>query len=213
MPKSKSKITPKSKPPISRREKIRQVALDGFVSLGFRGISMAEISRRSKISKPLILYHFRNTDEILIELMHDWAHSGYTMTNEYLEQKLGEPPQVLIAEMLNATFAWIEREPRLARLTPVLLAASHVIPEVKEFSTKAFSRGRERLEQLLIRIPEIKNNHSKNEIKNLSHSLHSLMFGSMLYSLSFGDTKLGNHILQFNQKVIADVIEAYSRSE
>ena len=58
--------------PLSKAETkkilILESALNIVVSHGVKKLSISEISRATGMAKSLIIYHFKNTDEILLEL-------------------------------------------------------------------------------------------------------------------------------------------------
>jgi AcrR family transcriptional regulator len=69
----------KSLPPISvnaNAEKILMEAWRLFQSKGYRGVSMDEVCRRCKITKPTLYYYFQNKETLYIQTMLHQLH-GY----------------------------------------------------------------------------------------------------------------------------------------
>ena len=63
---------PKSLPPLpanANAEKILSEAWALFQSKGYRGVSMAEVCRRCKITKPTLYYYFRDKETLYIQTM------------------------------------------------------------------------------------------------------------------------------------------------
>ncbi len=189
----------------TKKEIIKWAALQCFLKFGFRGTTIAEVARVSKTSKPLVLYHYKITDEILFELMNDWATSGKTTTTNLLHDKLGQSPDELILAILDATILWMREHSQMAQLTPILFQASAEIPDVKNFLFEVFESGRKRIELLLGQIPHF-SKMSKKDLKSAAQSIHCLIFGTSLYVLSQGTELMMDSTHAFNRRMIKNFI-------
>jgi len=188
-----------------KREAIKRVALDCFLKYGFRGTTIAEIARASDNSKPLVMYHYKTTDEILLELMKEWALSGQGVTIRHMQTLLGKPPEDIIVALMDANSLWMKEHPKMAAFSPILLQASFEIKEVKDFLTEVFTIGRSRIETLLLQIPAM-SKKPKREIKSLAQSIHCLIFGTILYVLSQGESEMIAATAEFNRNVIRNAL-------
>ncbi|MDZ4662540.1 MAG: TetR/AcrR family transcriptional regulator [Pseudomonadota bacterium] len=183
------------------RQKIKDAALECFLTYGFRGTTIALIARKTKTSKPLVLYHYKNTEVLLFELMNEWAQSGKSTTDLYLQKLLGHPPRDIIVALQDATFDWMVKYPKMASFSTVLFQAAIEVKEVQKFLFQVFEGGRLRIDTLLKQIPRIKN-LPEFERKGLATSIHCLIFGSSLYIVGQGQKGIMKHTKEFNVRAI-----------
>jgi AcrR family transcriptional regulator len=116
----------------STRQRLKAVALDCFLEVGFRGTTIAEIARRGNTSKPLVLYHLQSTDEILKELMADWDTYGREVFNRALRDHVNGSVDNVVAAVWDSTREWMKRNPKMAQLSVVLYQASREIKMARQ---------------------------------------------------------------------------------
>lgn len=192
------------------RTKIKAAALRLFNTKGFRGTTLAEIGRKTKISKVLVAYHFAKTELILFELMQEWAQSGQQVTDEYLKDLAGEKPQQLILAIQDAAVKWMDERPEMATFTLVLIQAATEASEVRRFLFNVFEAGRRRIEEMLQKIAQPQSESDAAEVYARAFSIHCLIFGSCLYILAQGNKDHLKLTAEFNRQVIATVIGSSS---
>lgn len=171
--------------PEGKKGLILSAALQSLLELGYGGTTLAEVSRRSGLSKPLIRYHFETPKDMLLEIMVHWARSGQQLTLEHLAAKAGNQPEIVIAEICEASYIWAERLPEFGRLSPVLILAAQSVPEVAAFQRQVMQQGLARIDGLL-RLTTIGKNMDDEGRRLLAMGIHCQMVGSLLYVLGQG---------------------------
>ncbi len=141
-------------------------------------LSLASIARTAKTSKPRVAYHFKNVNEVFIELSMAWAKSGKFFTDQYLGKHLGSSPHEIIILIGDATFEWQKNNPKIAHITPLLIHLSKVNGEIRVIMDQAMVKGVGRIEDLLKK----EGKFPKKEMSTRAFSLHNTIIGSFLAS-------------------------------
>ncbi|MCC6278345.1 MAG: TetR/AcrR family transcriptional regulator [Oligoflexia bacterium] len=159
---------------------ILQAGLKAFSESGYLGTTIAQISGYCDLSRQRVLYHFRDTDEVLTKLAEIWAQRGKTVTLEHLANLNSSKPEDRIVAVGDAMFKWMKAYPELAKLTPVLLHARPTNPDVKRIFESAMTIGRSRIADYLRHMPAF----SPSKAAERAIQIHSLQMGMGLYIVS-----------------------------
>jgi AcrR family transcriptional regulator len=156
------------------RTNILQAGLKSFVSLGY-GATITDIAKCAKMSKQRVLYHFKNTEEILLELVYVWGELGRLTTIEYLASSVASSSKEKVIAISEATFIWMEKYPEMARLTPVFFQAMNHSLAIKKSFKGTLDTGVERIAGLL-------GGRSGNAAAlRRARGIHSVIVGTALY--------------------------------
>lgn len=169
--------------PEGPKRELLMAALELVVDSWPSKFTMAEIARKANTSKPRLAYHFKSTDEIMIELMKAWALSGQTVTQDFLSTKIGAPPMELILAIVDATFAWKKKYPLFARLGPCLIHLAHSHTQIGVMQHQTMSVGLQRVHDILMHDEKFKNLAAKKR-QELAQGVHLTLIGGFLYSLA-----------------------------
>lgn len=145
--------------------------------------NMASIARHAGISKPRLAYHFKDTEQILIEIMKGWAMSGKFVTESLLAKNMGQSSEELIYTILDATFLWLKQYPKFAKLTPILIQLAHVYPQIGETQSMVMSIGVKRIEIILSNAVHLKK-VSKEKLSSKARGIHLMIVGGFLYQIA-----------------------------
>lgn len=89
--------------PLTTRERLLEAAVDRAVSNGTNTLSLQSIAARAQVSKALLLYHFRDKDDVLAALVGWLTARLIAREQEALE---GVAPHAV----LETLWDWLERE-------------------------------------------------------------------------------------------------------
>jgi AcrR family transcriptional regulator len=169
--------------PDGTKGEILKVGLLLFIEMGYGGVTMAAIAKKSKMSKPNVAYHYKDPSEILFELMRYWAASGQSVAANHLLGKVGEDIASLIVANGEATFIWAQEYPELGALTPVLIQAARTNNKIADFQKQVLTVGLSRIKSLLEQFYKSSKVKDKR-ITEVSTALHCIVVGSFLYALA-----------------------------
>jgi AcrR family transcriptional regulator len=169
----------KSLMPESPKKQILISTASWIASRGLYKLTLAEIARQSKLSRPNLNYHYKTIDEVILDLLPIWGHSGQVVTSEHLSSLLGSSPKELILGIVEATFLWKTKCPTYAAMTSTLSQMGQNNKMIAAIMEQITDTGLQRILFLLEKIPEL-----KSESKTLSRSIHMMLIGGFLYHLS-----------------------------
>ena len=161
------------------KKAILQSALGQLARQGLLDFTLSEVSRGAGISRQNMRYHYKTTNEILMDLIGLWAQSGQKVTTDVLTNSLGMPPMDLILKIVEASFLWVERFPHFAKLTPVINQLAISNKTVSDLQKKVTDTGLKRIENLID-----KAGVQPDKISVLAQGVHLTLIGGVLYSLS-----------------------------
>ena len=151
--------------------------------MGFGGVTMTMIAGRAQLSKQIAVYHFKSTEEILLELVNLWGEIGRQVTVEHLASLFTADPTDKLVGMSDGMFIFLKRYPAFGKLTPVIFQAAQHFKAVAKIHDKTLHIGRERIRSFL----KASSQYSKASEKELNGSvlgIHCLMYGAILYVIA-----------------------------
>jgi AcrR family transcriptional regulator len=98
----------------SRKDLIKETALDLFSKNGFHATSTDLIIEKAGVSKGLLFFHFKNKNELLKSLLYDWMNK--TWTELYLEIDEKKPPLACLEKTLDSIFDTLNTNEQYSRL-------------------------------------------------------------------------------------------------
>lgn len=162
------------------KSRIALLSLPFFIEKGIYGLTLSDLSRHLKMSKPAILYHYKTPEDVFLNLMDAWAKSGTEFTNTYLSRYIGQGPDVIISGIMEATLAWLDAEEPFAKLTLAVFLAAQSDKTIEDKLNLLFSGGRQRIFSML---SLSRQKRSKREMEKVSLRLHSLIVGALTYEM------------------------------
>jgi AcrR family transcriptional regulator len=168
------------------KREILEAALNQFILRGSRGITVADVAKEAGISRQRILYHYPEVDDMLMELSSFWGERGRMVTLEYLARLTSASAEDRIVGIGESMFLWMQKYPRLASLTPVLLQARYENTHIRSVFDAAMAAGRDRIEDLLkIASPHTKTSH----FTEVAGGIHGLLMGVGLFIVTHKEWK------------------------
>lgn len=168
------------------KDKILRTALDCFGKYGYGAITITMIAKKSGLSKQRILYHYKTTEELLIELIKQYGELGREVTMEHLASIMTTSPIEKIIGISDSMFIWAKKYPKYAKLTPAIFQAMLSSPKLKELHEKTLATGLNRIYSLIQLCPEFKI-LSEQQQWEVAKGIHCLMLGAILYILGTND--------------------------
>jgi TetR/AcrR family transcriptional regulator len=110
-----------------KREIIFEAALEIFSTQGFRGSTIDQIAEAAGMSKPNLLYYFRNKEDIYATLLHELLD---TWLAPLMEMKADGDPLRELARYIRRKIEMARDFPRESRLfaNEILRGAPHIMP-------------------------------------------------------------------------------------
>jgi TetR/AcrR family transcriptional regulator len=110
-----------------KREIIFEAALEIFSTQGFRGSTIDQIAEAAGMSKPNLLYYFRNKEDIYATLLHELLD---TWLAPLLEMNADGDPLRELARYIRRKIEMARDFPRESRLfaNEILRGAPHIMP-------------------------------------------------------------------------------------
>lgn len=201
----KNSLDPQLFLPEGKKGYILRCALELMITKWPFDFTIAAIARHGGLSKPLVGYHFKSTEEIIWQLMQAWAKSGQFVTSECVAAKAGATPEELIETIVDATFDWLKRCPMFARLTPVLIHLAQTYPQIADHQKLVMDAGLARIENILTHLPKLKKETKEKRFKK-AKAIHLLIVGGFLYQLATKGENIDADIIKQIKISIAEII-------
>lgn len=80
---------------LARRKVILNAALECFFQQGYYKVSLDDIAKKARLSRPLIYLHFKNKKEILVESLRDLFMGQTAQARLFLEADTGKKEKLL----------------------------------------------------------------------------------------------------------------------
>lgn len=77
-----------------KKEIIRQVALELFSNYGIQKVTIADIAKKANVSQVTIYNYFGSKDELLKDVLIQFAHRKYEEYNEIIESNIPYPDKI-----------------------------------------------------------------------------------------------------------------------
>ena len=87
------------------KQKILDAALELFGTTGYEASSMAQIAKKSGVSKGLIYNYFDSKEELLKGMIENLTSIGENM----LEEMMSEDPKKTLENIFRMTFKWLRK--------------------------------------------------------------------------------------------------------
>lgn len=188
------------------KEIILRTALDCFGKYGYGAITITMIAKKSGLSKQRILYHFKTTEELLIELIKQYGDLGREVTIEQLANIMTTSPIEKIIGISDSMFIWAKKYPKYAKLTPAIFQAMLSSPKMKELHEKNLATGLNRIYSLIQLCPEFEI-LSDQQRWEVAKGIHCLMLGAILYVIGTNDLKNLEFFRQTTSKAIKAILK------
>ena len=181
------------------KEQIIQAAITAFAEKGAHGVSLQDVSRKLKIKRSHLVYHFKDTDE----LFHATWKSVYEKALQTTEERLigaGTNTQKL-AEYFKVSIDFFTSNSEFTKLYFQLHYMSVFSDQLRVINTAVKQRAVQRLAKIIM------NGQLAGEFKQgidpylHAKSLHSGLVGILLNSIS-----------EFPQFSLNEILEAYTNT-
>ncbi len=169
-----------STPALDTKSYILAKSLPHFVNHGAHGLTLSDLSRALKMSKPALLYHFKKPQDIFLALMDKWAESGTKFTNAYIGKYFGHGPDVIIRGIMEATLEWLETDEPFARLTLAVFLAAQSDKTIQNKLDLLFGGGRGRIAGLLKLSPR---KYKEADLEKMAIHIHTQIVGALIYEM------------------------------
>ncbi len=111
--------------------KIFQVAAKLFAEKGYNGVSMREISEKSKVSKPTIYYYFGSKEGIFKNLLEVGLKYGAEKTKKIIEQNITVKQKLI--DLIKNRFRLSLEHPEFSRFYLAVFLTSENIPFIENY--------------------------------------------------------------------------------
>ncbi len=130
---AKIKQSPKL-PAEQRRRQLLIAARSLFLKKGFRGTTTEEIARKAKLTKGALYFHFKNKQDILLELLKN-MHKEVVISIEAIPEGKGSPVDLLQALMESKC---IDSEVKFPQYLDFWFQASK-LPKIRKYMDDSLS--------------------------------------------------------------------------
>lgn len=154
---------------------ILEAALEIATQQGLGKLSIAEIARTAHQSKPRVLYHYSDIEQILVDLFQLTGRIGQSITEEI--QRNSYSPEERLSASISGAFQWVQNDIRWGRYFLLMYAQSPMSPKIAQIHQTILQKGQERISR------ELKEKRFK-KAQALSQELHSGLVGSLLKMIS-----------------------------
>ena len=104
----------------ARRQQIVEATIAGVAEEGYSGASLARIAERAGISKSVVLYYFRDKDELFETTVHQIYHEMWAFIRARMETE--KTARGRLRAFLESEFAFLEQHrPRLLTISYLLM--------------------------------------------------------------------------------------------
>lgn len=157
--------------------RVLEAALSIIMETGIQSLTLAELARKSRLSKPRIAYHYKTMDDVVLELFSYMAKLGQETTRIALEN-LYSPEEKLVA-IFEATQTWMRIHPEFGKFFAVIYSYASTSPKVLKVHTQVLSTGLQRIEGMLtdLKMDPMRAQRTAMQIQNL-------MIGTAFRSIS-----------------------------
>ena len=114
---------------------IFQVAAKLFAEKGYNGVSMREISEKSKVSKPTIYYYFGSKEGVFKELFQFGLHHGSTQAKKIAALEISVKERLV--KILQNRFRISFEHPDFSKFFLMVFVTSENLPFLYEFKKQA----------------------------------------------------------------------------
>lgn len=163
------------------RQRIIDAAFKLVAKRGAHALSLSELARQSRLSKPRIAYHYDDMEQVLAELYEAFIAKGRAETEKRVAA--AKTPVEKIEAIVLAFFAWMSDNPELGRFELAMFAYASVSEKVGALHRQFLSGGVKRIEAILA-----DSGVAEPQRATLALASHNQIVGSILRSLSSGDT-------------------------
>jgi AcrR family transcriptional regulator len=173
-PRATSRVSPKS----VSKDILFQGALRIVNQYGYGALTLSLLGEKTKMTRQLVYYHFKDTDDILLWIAQEWSQTGQQKTIEAIANTNYIGPLRILA-IADGLFDWMEAYPELSRAGLVLYQSSPYVPKLKEFMKIRRGEGLTRIHQMLSL--ECQDRTDASGLRELSLNLHAALYGYYLY--------------------------------
>lgn len=154
------------------------VAEEGVQSLG-----VTSISKRSGLSKSLILYHYNSMDLILADLFFYSAK----LARYYIEENLpkAESFEEQIVQVTKALFQWVGNHKAIGEFFVLMFHSAGNTPELSKVQRETLKNGRDIWERIFLESMRYQN---LEKLKTDVTGVESLIHGNLLMMVSLQET-------------------------
>ncbi len=149
-----------------RKYQILDAALEVIVSKGYEGSSMADIVKKSKMSKGAIYWYFKSKKEVYLALVNHWVHHYSPTLNHIIEDD--HSASVQLKELFNYFIKQYESDQTVFKALAEFWALAGRDNDFKEKFDKVYSEFLILIENIIIKGVE------NNEFKNLDTKIAAL---------------------------------------
>lgn len=178
-----------------KRIRILEAALDIVAEEGIGNLTVTALAARAKISKPLVLFHFKDPKKILVELFMAMGRMGQKYTEKALETAT-TPKQQLRAQV-EGGFLWAQENQKFCQFFVLMYHEAATDESIQKIHRLILETGLNRTTKL---VGEIKKGWPKKRIESTALALHNLMIGTIIRMASLRDF---GHQKEYLQSVVA----------
>jgi AcrR family transcriptional regulator len=149
-----------------RKYQILDAALEVIVSKGYEGSSMADIVKKSKMSKGAIYWYYSSKKEVYLALVNHWVHHYSPTLNHIIEDD--HSASVQLKELFNYFIKQYESDQTVFKALAEFWALAGRDNDFKEKFDKVYSEFLILIENIIIKGVE------NNEFKNLDTKIAAL---------------------------------------
>jgi AcrR family transcriptional regulator len=149
-----------------RKYQILDAALEVIVNKGYEGSSMADIVKKSKMSKGAISWYFKSKKEVYLALVNHWVHYYSPTLNHIVEDN--KSASIQLKELFNYFITQYETDQTVFKAVAVFWSLAGRDNDFKEKFDKVYSEFLILIENIIIKGVE------NNEFKNLDTKIAAL---------------------------------------
>ena len=180
------------------KKKILEAAKKITYKGGLLALSITNISKESKISKSLIMYHFKSVEEIVHSLFFLGGELGKNITQEKLLN--AHTTIEKIHAIVDGAYKWTCEYPEYADFLILMYHQANKNEEILKIHKMILNTGFERIKLILF---ESNLNLEKEKITDLALGIQSLIIGSIIRAISIKDPQE----LQKSKKALLSTIQ------
>lgn len=184
-------LLPGSKDLSTKKIAILDSALRIISDRGLHQLSIAELSRESGISKPLILYHYPSLDSIIEELLF---FSG-KMARYFIEKNVRRESsfEVKIMAMIKALFEWTLYNREVSEFFILMFHSGTKNPETQKILKDILQTSHDLWERIFLESMRYK---SLEEIRIVIGGLQAMITGTLILMISTNRSHEANDLLR-----------------
>lgn len=181
---------PGSKDLSSKKILILDSALRIISEKGLHQLSIAELSRESGISKPLILYHYPTLDSIIEEL---FFFSG-KMARYFIEKNLNREAsfETKVMQMIKSLFEWTLYNREVSEFFILMFHSGTKNPQMQKILKEILQTAHDLWERIFLESMRYK---SLEELRIHINGLQSMITGSLIIMIATNRAQEANDLL------------------